>query len=134
MGADFEAAGSAVMGSGGEGVEGGEGSGGVGGGGRASADLLQGLTPAERCDFCFSVLSCVVGGKCVWGGAGVTKGAFFISFPSFLSSLPSFLCYRGAPGPSHTQPHTSGARKSSAAHWPRERQRSARLLRSRKNE
>jgi hypothetical protein len=105
MGADFEAAGSAVMGSGGEGVEGGEGSGGVGGGGRASADLLQGLTPSERCDFCFSVLSCVVGGKCVWG-AGVTSGAFFSSFPSYLFFPPLLLVLSRGPGPiSYTTTH-----------------------------
>ena len=34
-------------------------------------------------------------------------------------------------GPSHTQPYISGARESSAAHWPRARHRSARLLRYR---
>jgi hypothetical protein len=63
------------MGSGGEGVEGREGSGGVGGGGGGGADLLQGLTPAERCAFCCSVLSSLLEEVCVAGGGGL-EGAF----------------------------------------------------------
>jgi hypothetical protein len=70
----------------------------------------------------------------VCGGRGSRAGHFSLLFLLIFSSLPSFLSCRGAPGPSHTQPHTSGARKSSAARWPRVRHRSARLLRSRKKE